>query len=500
MSTRKKVLENSFFYIFSSLLVKGMGFLLLPVYTLFLSPEEYGVTNLVMGFIQVGTFIVAFSLYSAVIRFYVDFKDNPNKLKKLYGTIISFVFLSGIISLILGVIFRNAVVNIFFDGIEFFPIVLIAFLILVFISLHTLHQSILQGMQQGKKLTKLNLIVFMATAALKIIFMGVFDLGAVGFLLAQLIVNIIYFGYMVIDLNKNDLIEWTIDFPILKETLKYSIPLMPHNLSTRIASLASRIFINTSGTLSAVGLYSISMQFGNLIDVVQVSVNKAFQPWFFEMMIKNDEKSKKESVNLSYVLLVFYSLVYMCIGLFSQEVVILMTNDSYIMSWTVIPILVFGFSIKSMYYFYVNVIMFYKQAARKLFIATILGSLMDIFLAYLLVPRYGMYGSAVAFVLAKGIIVAIVVYLSKLYDDVGYRVSKMLTIIVPSLLFMLTGLYFSYTRYLTVFSFTNLAYKFLILIIYIVFIYFTNKKFINNAFESGQIQKILKRRKRNIKS
>ena len=58
------------------------------------------------------------------------------------------------------------------------------------------------------------------------------------------------------------------------------------------------------------------------------------------------------------------------------------------------------FSIKSMYYFYVNVIMFYKQA-RKLFIATIIGSLMDIILAYLLVPRFGMYGSAIAFVLAR---------------------------------------------------------------------------------------------------
>ena len=500
MSGKKKVLENSFLYIFSSLLVKAMGFLLLPIYTLFLTPDDYGVTNLIMGFINVATFIVAFSLYSAVIRFYTDYKNNQTKLKKLYGTTISFVFISGIISLIMGLVFRNIVVNIFFEGIEFYPIVFIAFLSLVFISLHTLHQSMLQGMQKGKKLTKLNLIVFIATAALKIIFIGAFKLGAAGFLLAQLIVNIIYFAYMVIDLKKNDLLEWTIDFPILKETLKYSIPLMPHNLSTRIASLASRVFINTSGTLAAVGLYSIAMQFGNLIDVVQVAVNKAFQPWFYEMMNKNDEKSRKEAVNLSNVLLVFYSLIYMGIGLFSQEVVILMTSENYIMSWTVIPILVIGFSVKSMYYFYVNVIMFYKQAARKLFIATIIGSLMDIFLAYLLVPRFGMYGSAVAFVLAKVIIVTIVIYLSELYDDVGYRVMKMLSIIVPSLLFMMVGLYFSYTRYLTVFSVTNLAFKILVLMIYILFIYYTNRRVIDKAFKSGQLQKITKRKKRNVNS
>ena len=229
MSAKKKVLENSFLYIFSSLLVKAMGFLLLPIYTLFLTPDDYGITNLVMGFINVATFIVAFSLYSAIIRFYADYKDNRRKLKRLYGTVLLFVFITGIISLILGLVFRNVVISIFFEGIEFYPIIFIAFLSLIFISLHTLHQSMLQGMQQGKKLTKLNLTVFIATTALKIIFIGVFKLGAVGFLLAQLIINIFYFAYILVDLKKNDLVEWTIDLFILKETLKYSIPLMPHN-------------------------------------------------------------------------------------------------------------------------------------------------------------------------------------------------------------------------------------------------------------------------------
>lgn len=95
MTAKKKVLENSFFYIFSSLLVKAMGFLLLPIYTLYLTPDDYGVTNLVTGFVNVATFIIAFSLYSAAIRFYADYKENRRKIKRLYGTLISFVFISG---------------------------------------------------------------------------------------------------------------------------------------------------------------------------------------------------------------------------------------------------------------------------------------------------------------------------------------------------------------------------------------------------------------------
>ena len=86
-----RVLENSFLYTFSSLLTKAIGFLLLPIYTLFLTPEDYGITNLVNSFTSVATYIVAFSLYVAVIRFYVDYKDEQDKLKRFYGTIVTFV-------------------------------------------------------------------------------------------------------------------------------------------------------------------------------------------------------------------------------------------------------------------------------------------------------------------------------------------------------------------------------------------------------------------------
>ena len=104
-----------------------------------------------------------------------------------------------------------------------------------------------------------------------------------------------------------------------------------------------------------------------------------------------------------------------------------------------------------------------------------------------------MYGAALAFVLAKIIIVFIVVHLSKLHDDVGYRITKMLRIIGPSLLFMIAGLYFSYTKYLTVFSFNNFIYKILVLLAYVLFVYITNKAIIEKALKSGRIFKMLKR-------
>jgi O-antigen/teichoic acid export membrane protein len=498
MSIKKKVLENSVFYIFSAMLIQAVGFLLLPIYTRFMTPDDFGIISLINGFVAVFTFIVSFSLYSAAVRFHADYKDDHVKLKKLYSTLVTFIILSNIIFFLMCLLFRDQIAKWMFDGISFFPLVFMALLSLVFVSLQALHQSILQGRQQGKKLVIINLIVFGLTVVLKIIFVVVFRYGAVGFLVAQLTINGLYFFYMIYDLIREDLLTFGLDKKILKKTLIYSIPLMPHNLSTRLAGLISKVLINQSGTLALVGLYSISMQFASLIDMIQTAVNHAFQPWFFITMNNKDENSKIEIVKLSDFLLILYSIIYMGVGLFSQEIIMIITSERYYMSWTIIPVLVIGFSIKSIYYFYVNIVLYYKEATKKLFIATLTGSLADILIAYLLIPLLGSMGAALAFILAKFIVVAIVVYISRRFDSVGYSIPKMLGIILPSLGFMFVGLYFSYTKYISTFNWMNFMYKILILCVYLGYIYFINRTTINKTIQSGQLKNMLQSKKKNL--
>lgn len=494
MSSKKKILENSILYTLSSLLVKALGFLMLPLYTYFLTPEDYGVVNLANSFIQVMIFLISFSMYSAAVRFYADYKEDKEKLKNFYSSMINTILITGAVFTVLGLYFNDFLSNTFLKGIDGAPIIVIALLTTTFLSLYTMHQKILQGMQLGRYLTLLNIITFLATLLIKVFLIVVLKLGAEGFLLAQLIINVAYSIFMLIDLRKKSLYEVVIQKDLLKEALVYSIPLVPHNLSNQIASFFSRVVLSRSNTMSSVGLYSIAMQYGALIDMIQTSVNRAFQPWFYEMMNKGDESSKKETVEFSYMLLVGYSFIYMTIGLFSQEVILLMTEDSYLEAWRVIPIFVVGYSIKSLYFFFANVITYDKKAVRKLFLSTLIGSLADVILAFILIPRFGMNGAALAFVIAKLVVVMITIYISKVSYDIGYKVTRMAAIIIPSLVFMGAGLYFSYTTYGDVFSWMNIIYKISIFHLYILFIYITNKKSIHKLLISRKVhQKVWRR-------
>lgn len=473
MKNRRKVFSNSILYSFSSLLIKSFNFALLPLYTYSMSANQYGVINLVNSFKTVSILLISFSLYSAVIRFHVDYADDTEKLRQFIGTLIVFVFFSGSVFFVIGLIFNELVISVFFEGINYYPIVLITFISLIFISLHTLHQTIIQATENGKKLSIVNITVFLFQAVLIFILVGIMKLESLGYVIALLITNFIYFFYMIYDLKSTNLVSFNLDFISLSRALKYSIPLMPHELSTQIANFASRVFLNRSTSLASVGLYSVAFQFGVVVDTVQFSVNKAFSPWFFKLM-KHKNIDGMESVKVSNVLLYMYSIIFLIIGLFSQEAIFLMTPPSYGDAWKVVPLIVVGYSIKSIYYFYINVLLFYKNASKKIFIATLSGSVIEIMLSVILISTFGMYGAAFSFIAGKIITVSVIIIISKSYNH-NYNVLVMIKIIAPSIITMYLGLIFSYYQYSSELSFINITYKLLILSLYSLYIYFLNR-------------------------
>ena len=95
-SSAKTVVKNSVIYSISGILMKCFSFFLLPLYTVYLTTEDYGVTSLTGSFSATMGFVVTMSLFSAVLRFYVDLKDNPERLKRFYGTVVLFSLLSAL--------------------------------------------------------------------------------------------------------------------------------------------------------------------------------------------------------------------------------------------------------------------------------------------------------------------------------------------------------------------------------------------------------------------
>lgn len=486
---KNRVISNSLVYTICGLLQKCFTIILLPLYTAYLTTDEYGITNIANTFILTMSFVVAFSLFSAVLRFYVDLKNKDEKLKRFYGTVMIFTFISWVFYFSVLTLFRRLLCKYVFAGTDFYPIVFLCLISLLFNCQHEIYDNALKSQQKAVKASVLGLCYFAIQVVLNIIFVVILKMGAVGIVLSTLIAGASYTIFFWVDMIKHKAVILCIDIQLLKDALKYSIPVMPHNLSTRISMLVSSALIGGTSTLSALGIYSVAAQFGNVSDTILTYVNNAYAPWLFESIhdASTDYKNNiRESVNTICLII---GLFFICIALFSQDYILLLLRKEYAHAWRYVPLIVSVYSIKIVYYFYVSVLFYYKKATRVLFISTLSSSLLNVLLSSILIPQYGVYGSITADAFATFVCVSIVVFISLRFDDVGLKLIDFGKLILLINSFIYIGHYLSYTKNGDSFSLLNLGYKLFVVLIYVTICAIRNQNEIKRIATKVRLKK-----------
>ncbi len=475
-SSGKKLIQNSIIYSLSGVLIKCFSFFLVPLYTAYLTTEDYGITSIATSFNGAMVFVVSFSLFSAVKRFYVEYKDDPEKLKRFYGSVCSFVFLSGTVICGLLTIFRDALSKYVFAGVDYYPVIFVCLIALVFSCEHTVFDYILKSQQKAGKSAIASIIYFLITVCFNILFIAVFKMGALGSLLATLLGYIVYTLYFAIEMLVKKEIKLCLDRKLLGEALKYSVPIMPHNLSTHIAALISKVFIGGVASLSAVGVYSIAIQFGAIADTVHSYISQAYEPWLYERLHEKETGYKKTIRNLSKMLCAVIGLFLLGIALFSHDYVVLLVDKAYVEAWRYVPLIVLIYAVKTMYYFYVQVLFYYKNASRMLFTATLSGSLLNIILSYFMIPIMGVYGSILADGIAMVVRVGIIVIISTRFDNIGLKIGDFVKNFLIVAAFIGFGMIPSFLKFGNTFSLTNFGYKIAVVIVYILLLLVRNRQ------------------------
>jgi len=464
----KKVISNSLVYTVSGLLIKCFNFFLLPLYTAYLSTSDYGITSIAASFLSTMGFIASFSLFSAVMRFYVDLKEDEHRLKRFYGTITVFVLLSGLVLWGLLIALHKPLSEYVFSGVDFFPVIFLCLCTMVFNCQYQIYENILKSQQKAVKCSILSICYFLLMIACTILFVVVLKKGATGVLLATLVANTAYTLFFWSDMLISKSMIICLDKDLLKEALKYSIPIMPHNLSPHIAELFSKSLLGAVISLASVGVFSVAAQFGTIADTIQIYVNNAYGPWLYEQLYAKDDGYKQSIRSVVKLLTAAIGFFFIGISLFSQDYILLFVNKSYADAWHYVPLIVGMYTIKTTYWFYINILFYFKKASKILFTATLTGSLINVLLSYFLIPLWGVYGSILADIIAMLIRVIIVVIISRNYEDIGLKLSDFISNAGIVALFIALGLSLSFIKYENNFSLINFAFKVGVILVYVL--------------------------------
>lgn len=464
-SSVKKVLLNSGFYTVTSILQQGIGFLLLPLYTLYLTPTDYGITGIVNSFTAILTLLFTLSLNGAVQRYYYVYQADKEKLRSFYGTIVMFVMFNSLILSAIIIVFQRWLISPFIEGIEFYPYIFLGVLTVLFNPMYTIYQSLLQTLQKGKEFSVNSLLHFGLMVFLNVLFIVVFQLGAVGQLLSYLITAVVFGLYSLISLYRKKVISFNFNFSYLREALSYSVPLIPHNLSSTIAAFISRLLLNNLVSTASAGLFNIASQFMLIIDTFHMSVNNAYIPWFYGEMEKDTKKSHEGIINFADIISKGYLVISIAVSFFIKEVIQIFLPSSYLNAWMIIPIMLVAYQLRSIYLFYVNTLFYNTKSTRFIFIASVTGSLVNIFTMSSFTKSLGLFAPAVALFAQQFVVVIIVIFLSRRLEPVDFKLNNMILYIIIMILAMLIGQFYDFSNPTSEISIINILYKAVILII-----------------------------------
>lgn len=445
----QKIISNTAYYSISSLLQMGIGFLLLPVYTRFLTPEDYGKLSVITAISTFLSQLIVFSLDAAASRFHFSSKVMIDKAVA-WGSIITLVLINSFFWGAITIIFHEYIIDPFAEGIDFSPLFLLAIIGTVMSPLYLFYQQWLRTIQNGLTYIINAIISFSLTALLNLICLIYLNLGLLSLILSNFVVTFFFFIYSLWQFSPHVIFKF--DINVAKRAVKYSIPLLPHKIASFWIKNLDRVLLNNMIGATAAGLFSVGNQIGTVINVVCDGINKAFSPWCFQMLSERDENEFNKLYIFADTAILLCSLGAFLISFFSPEVIILMTERSFSMAWMPVSFICFGYVANALYCFFCQPLFYYKT--KFVFYASLISLIVNVISNMLFIPYIGIIGAGLSFFISMMTIAILSLLFSlKVEPRLKFHYNRMILMCVSFLLISQTVFVFQ--------NIENLYYRFL---------------------------------------
>jgi|SRR5690554_1904347 len=388
-------------YLVSNILNASIPFALLPILTRMLTPEEYGEVAMFQTWIGALTAFVGLSLSGAAIRKYYDGDLAQDDLKEFIGTCFQILLVTALVTFFAVYLFKENLST--WLGLSQ-KWVLCGVLVAACSMLTQIRLGQWQAKKQALKYGFLQVSQSLFNVSLSLLFVVVLLQGADGRISAQVWAATIFAVGALLLLKRDNLLSFFHWRPQhVKEALKFGVPLIPHVGGAYLLLSVDRFIINSKLGLAEVGIYMVAVQFGMAISLIFDAVNKAFVPWLFERLKRNDAKQKQEIVKLTYA---WYALILLGVGLafiIGPWLITFIAGEKYTKAGDVFGWIALGQGFKGMYLMQTNYI-FYSKRTKILSAITIVAGVINVLCMIFLVGQHGLQGAAYSFSIGMGVL------------------------------------------------------------------------------------------------
>lgn len=390
MLSDKSFVKIGMVYATGEILSKLLSYMLLPIYTSQLGSAGYGQLALVDTVLEFMSTFATCSIYSGYLRFYREYDSKDRLTLKNtainFAVIISFTYF--IFTLTAGKFISNIVFK-FDNSYKIFILIairnILAQFILLFMCDYQLNYKAFITVTVNFCNLGLNLL-------LSIFFVVYRKEGIIGVYKGYILSSAAVMLYLVIINSKT--YRFQFNKIMLKNMLKYSLGLIPGNISGTILTLSDRYFLSGYRNYSETGVYSIGYKFGMLIVTLFIAPFRSiFTPYKFEIWKNDDAQNKFKDIFNEYHFLGLF--VMLGVAIYSRTAIKLISSNEFSNAYKIVPLVLFSYFIYGESCFYGIGIQF-KNKTYIDGIIMIFGSIINIVFNFLLIPGLGMYGAALS--------------------------------------------------------------------------------------------------------
>ncbi len=428
----KDLSKDSAIYGLGDVAVSLVNFLLLPLYVTYLTEADYGILAL-LGAVEVITKIVArWGLDGAFMRFFFDCETQPER-QRLASTIFYFLLISNSVLFLVSMAGAPWLAAVLYSdrGTGALRLVLLNTLVMsfTFLPFHVLRME-----KRAVEFSVLTLARSVATVILRLVLIVGFGKGVLGVVLADVIVT----GVLMLVLSRRftPLIRPTFSRPVLRESLAFGLPRLPHAAAQQIIAVADKLILQRFRPLGEVGVYAMGVSFGLTLKLFLSAFESAWAPFYYATAREPGAPAVFRTVTTYGVA----ALVCLAAALSATagDLLDVMTKGLFVeaapvVGWTALAVLFQGI------YLLTSIGLNLTRRTEYYPVATISAAALNVALNFGLIPRFGLIGAAWANASASALQTSIAFYFSQRFYPVDYEYGRLARIAAAGLVAWTAG-------------------------------------------------------------
>jgi len=445
------IFKNSYYYTLANVVPQSIGFLFLPIYSLYMAPSDFGIVSAMEAIAYILTVVFCLGLDKGAQRFYFD-GDSEYQKRMLSTFFIATIILS--VSLVLLSLLAQSLLQSIFVSIPFFPYFILAIMSVSLNNLSLITTTYYQVSEQPKKYMLLKLLRVVLQISLTLVFVVWLFEGAEGHLKAEFFSVLLFVPIYLIIAHKN--FGWCFDKKLLVDGVSYSWPFIPTLLMAWILNLSDRFFLERYVGLTELGIYSMGYKVSMAFFVFSSALTLAYTPIFYRLANSSEQSEAQDKIAKCAVVVagIFVMLMFF-MSLFAKEIFNYFLDASYEDGYIIVRLVVIGHCLSAI--MSITSVLYLLQAKKtklNMIIAT-MAAVANIALNFLLIPSYGIYGAAFATLLSLIILTILQYHVSKKGYFILFPWVKFFIVMVS--LLAVIGFYHFYLEDFLILSITSKA-------------------------------------------